>query len=288
MTRTDPSPAIEWLIGALSEQGVTATPSKIERIQRAALGPRPLAHRSDRLSGSELWPQGTVDHYAALIPLIRQRHAATEIAAITMIGWGFPIDMGLLRKSYGRAYSLGDLEDRADDLLDHYQNRGMSLFKSAMAHVRTHGMANGRDASDLADDLIRAALSYSCGMARTEQIRLMLAAALPKYSQAPEAVVNWVLQLFDRLQSEFALPKLLETVNEASTEDLLRFQPTAATELDMNIKHLGGFEPGCTDCNERRGFMIGTSIPVHVRLAVLDWEHWVDELATTVPPGFET
>jgi hypothetical protein len=283
MTRAQPSPAISWLIEELAEKGIQANPPKIERLQSVGLAPRPVHHRSDTLSGEGLWPPGILDHYCAVVPLVRQRHAATEIAAITMVGWGFPVDIGLLRRSYARAYSLGDHDQRADDLLTHYQNRGVPMFRNAMAHVRTHGLAQEMTAEDLASDLIDASLSFGEGSAGNEQIQMMLAVALPKYSEAPDAVINWVVQMFGRLQTEFSLQKLLDTVNESSTEDLLRCQPMAATELDTNIAHLGAFEVGCRECEERRGYMVGLSIPMHLRIEALPWDLMVEELAADAP-----
>jgi hypothetical protein len=280
VTRADPSPAVFWLIEVLAERGVKVDPSKIERLQHDGLAPRPLYHRHPRLHGADLWSQGAVGHYEAVAPLVRQRHNSKELAALTMLGWGYPIDIGLLRRAYAKTYALDDRIDRRVELLvDHYENKGMPVLKSAIAHVRSHGVVAPEDtARDVAHDLIESTLTFASGQAGSDQIRRVLGASLPKYGQAPEQLLEWVITLFGVLQREIALPMLLKTVNESSTEDLLRHQPEAQTEIERNLEYLGGFDAGCQSCAETRGILTAAAIPISVRLERVDFDSMIESL----------
>jgi hypothetical protein len=271
----------------LARRGVAAKPTKIERIQALQLGPKPLWHRSATLSGEELWPEGAVEHYAAVVPLVRQRHGATQIAAITMLGWGYYVDIGLLRRAYRWAFRIGDAEERADGILDYYLNRGLPIFKTMMAHVRSHGVGNGLPAELLADKMIRAALNQALGVASSDDLRLTLAAAAPKFAAAPQAAVDWFLQLFGRIQAQLSLPALLAAIDEVSTEDLLSVRESATRELELSFGHLGGFfEKFCRECDETLGWITGLVLPMHLQLKRIDFDLLLEEFGPTMPPEF--
>src|SRR5579862_946625 len=276
-----------WLIAGLAERGIHAHPSKIERIQRVGLGPRPNYHRHPSLSGSEMWPVGALEHYLAVVPLVRQRHSATEIAALTMMCWGFPVDIDLLRRSYARAAGIGDFEQQSEDLLAHYENRGMPVFRKMLAHIRSHGLGTGRPADQLAYEVIQATLNQAMGTATSEQVRLLLAAALPKFGQAPQAVIEWVIQLFRRIQSQLSLPALLETVKNSSTEELLSVRKETEDDLVLSLKNFGStFQEFCRECEETRGLIVGFGLPLHVALHSIDFDALLAELGPTMPTEF--
>lgn len=262
---------MRWLIATLE---FTGHPSKIERLQHAGLAPRPVFHRHESLNGAELWPEGAVEHYRAVLPLIRQRHDAQELAALTMLGWGYPIEIGCLRRSYAKAYGVGrDLGVRAEALLDFYNNRGSPLFKTAMAHIRSHGLSEpGESAEELAYRMIAGALHFGKGNATPQQLRLLLAANAPGYGTAPEDLINWILEFYGVLQRETSLTKLLETVNQTTTEELLKVQPEVLKDMETSFAGFGGLEVACRGCDETKGLMVAASLPFYVRLGQLDPE----------------
>jgi hypothetical protein len=285
MARSRPSEPTTWLIAELDRHHVRATPWKIERLQHSGLAPRPITKRGDGLSGADLWPPGAVEHYAAVIPLIRQRHAATEIAALTMIGWGYPIDIALLRQAYAKAFTLGDVDSCVDRMGDYYKKRGHQIFTRALAHLRSHqDIPSAWDATDLTDELISALVGSAFGSATQDQIRTVLAAGLPNFRDTPEEVIDWVIEVFADLQREFSVPQLLEAVNASTTEDILGVQPLAASELEEHVESFGGFEGFCDDCNEYRGYLMGLAIPMELRKKQLNWESLVDDLMGRLPP----
>lgn len=247
---------------------VKVHPSKIERLQHAGLAPRALHHRHPTLTGPDLWPEGALAQYVAAVPLIRRRHSARELAALTLLGWGYSVEIDFLRHSYARAYALDDdTDDRIDALLDHYKNRGMPVLRTAMSHVRTHGLANGSEsAEELAEDLIASVLGLASGNAGSDQLRMLLIANLPISSEAPEAFVDWALNLFTIVQRDIALPRLLETVNKSSTEDLLQVQPEVSVGMEQDLENLGGIDAACSGCRETLGLMVALAIPIQLRL----------------------
>jgi hypothetical protein len=114
----------------------------------------------------------------------------------------------------------------------------------------------------------------------------MLAASLPNYSKAPEALIEWVLELYGILQREVSLSMLLKTVNESSTEELLRFQPAVRMELDRDFEQLGGLDSLCQRCSETKGLMTAAAIPISVRLERIDFEAILKSLPE--PPDIST
>jgi len=240
-----------------------------------------LFHRSDEFSGPELWPEGTLKHYLTVAPLIRQRHDATELAAITMIGLGFPIEVALLHRSYAKVLpTIQDPLGWSDAMLEHYWNRGMPLAKTAIAHLRSHGIySKEATAANVAGELFDGMFSFSRGAASREQIGLLLAGVLPKYAQAPKEVTDFVIDLYGRLQREVALPRLLETANEASLEELLSVQPLASQEVDESLSRFGLFDLSCDSCHEWRGLIVGATLPYYLRIQQIDLEElWPDSM----------
>jgi hypothetical protein len=231
-------------------------------------------HRSDSVSGPQLWPEGAVDHYVAVAPLIRQRHDATELAAVTMMGWGFPVDVSLLHKSYGKIYvAPKDQEALSDAMLARYRNRGMPLVKTAISHMRSHGFANdGSNAEDLGDRLFEGLTSFSLGMASLEQIRDLLGAVLPKFSEAPKAVIDFVIRMYEILQSELSLPRLLNVASKASVDELLAVLPQAKVDVEDDFNRFGGFAEACGFCEETKGLLIGVALPYHLLMQQLDFD----------------
>ena len=260
----------------MESAGQTINVAKIERLQTAGLAPRPLFHRSEELAGAELWPEGSLEHYLTVAPLIRQRHDATELAAVTMIGFGFPIDVDLLHESYAKVLpTIRDPVGWSDAMLDHYQNRGMPIVKTAIAHLRSHGIqSEDATAENLAGTFFDGLFAFSRGAASREQIRSLLAAVLPKYGQAPTEVIDLIIILYERLQKEISLPKLLETANGATVEELLSVQPLATIEVEDDLNRFGSVELSCQMCGEWRGLIVGASLPFYLRIQQMD----LDEL----------
>jgi hypothetical protein len=265
---------VVWLIESLTEQDVLVRPSKIERLQQVGLAPRPLTHRSDDLAGAELWPDGVLGHYAAVVPLVRQRHSATELAALTMIGWGYPVDIELLRRSYARAFNtLFEPEELRDAMLTHYQNKGMPLVKAGIAHLRSHGdYPKDTTAEELGYDFLDSLTGLSSGKATKEQLRVLLLSVFPKSADAPEQVVEFVLTCYDRVQADMSLTAMLSTALTADLSDFMEAQPIVAKDVKADLERFGGVDFACTLCNETLGLLTGTALPCQIRMSQLDLE----------------
>jgi len=228
-----------------------------------------------------------LEHYLALVPLVRQRHHATELAAVTMLGFGYPIGEALLPRSYAEVLpTIKDPLGWSDAMSEHYRNRGMPLAKTAIAHLRSHGIyPKDATADQLAWDFFTGLSAFSGGNASRGQIRIFLASVLPRYSEAPEDLAEFVIDLYARLQNELALPRLLETASHASVEELLSVQPSAAEEVDESLNRFG-LDLSCDSCEEWRGLIVGASLPYYLRIQQIDLvELWPDSM---VPVSLQT
>ena len=157
-------------------------------------------------------------------------------------------------------------------MVEHYRNRGMPLARVAMNHLRSHGSYVGdATAYEIATDFFEGMGAFSGGTASREQIRLFLASVLPKYSQAPEDLAEFVIDLYARLQKEVALPRLLETATRASVDNLLSVQPLAARGVDENLARFG-IDFTCDTCHEWQGLFVGATLPYYLRIQEIDLE----------------
>jgi len=262
---------VSWLIEGLEALGVAATPSKIERLQTKGLAPRPLHHRSRTLSGEDLWPDGALQHYAAVVPLLRQRHDATEMAAVTMVGWGYPIDIDTLRKAYAKIYFHPQDQVLIDRTVERYRNHGFPMLRVSLDHLRSHGLVQrGQAPDELAENLLEGLVAAATGRATKEQFRMMLAAAYPNFGAAPERVIDAMAQVMTMLQMETSTDKLYETVLHSTTEELLEIQGPVAADISAAFEHLGFTSEDCSNCSETVGLMIGAALPYFRRLMGLD------------------
>jgi hypothetical protein len=203
------------------------------------------------------------------------------LAAVTMLGFGYSIGDALVRSAYAEV--LPSMEDPcgwSEAMVAHYRKRGMPLARAAVDHLRSHGSEG--TAEDLASDFFDGLSAFAGGTASREQIRVFLAAVLPKYSQAPEELAEFVIDLYARLQSEVSLPRLLETATTATVEELLSVQPLAAQDVDDNLNRLGLLDLSCDSCQEWRGLFVGAVLPYHLRIQQLDLDElWPDSMVPT-------
>jgi hypothetical protein len=260
--RTNPSPAVAWLIAELARRDIATKPWTIERVRQSGLCPQPLHHRSKTLDGAELWPSGAVEHYAAALPLLKQRHKALEVAAITMAGWGYPVAISLLRQSYALAFGVTNSEARVSGLVDYYKKTGIPVFTTGLRHIRERHQDSGLNADELAAVLIGSSLSFMQGVASPAQVRKVMAAgAPPGYDKVSETAIAWLTDVFVLLQQQCTPELVLASIEQASTEDFVRLQPVVEEYVTKDFGRFGGFDEYCKQCSETRGFMIGLAIP---------------------------
>jgi hypothetical protein len=200
---------------------------------------------------------------------------------MTMLGLGYPIAEALKETAYAEVLpAIQDPVRWSDAMLDHYQNRGMPLVRTAVAHLRSHGVYRSDvTAEEMAGDFFDGLSAFSSGTASREQIKVFLASVLPRYGRAPEELAEFIIDLYARLQGEISLPKLLETAQVASVQDLLSVQPLAAEEMEDSLKRFGSMDFTCDSCQEWRGLLVGAMLPYHLRIGQLDLLNlWPDSM----------
>jgi hypothetical protein len=275
VVRAKPGPARRWLIAELEALGVPATTTKIERLEPTGLVPRcPLAPRDDT-DPSTLWPSGAVEHYAAAVPLIRQRHDCVDLAALTMLGWGYPVEKPTLERAYAKALFPPDgNEALADRITERYGNNPVPFLGYLVRHLRQHPGHTRETSDELAFEIVQSLADLLSGQVFSEdRIAALLTARFgPAYAGLAPELSGALAACFTRVATQFSALNLLNTVRKSSVEDLLTFQPAAAEQVDADLAVFGSSVDTCTKCAEGRAIWIALMIPLLIHAEQLDWD----------------
>jgi hypothetical protein len=273
-----PGRAKQWLIAALANRGLRATPSKVERLYRAGLAPEPHRPWKDA-APADLWPRGAVDHYAAAVPLLRQRHHCIELAALTLLGWGYPIAKEPLARGYTEMLTPDNPEDAIDRVVERRRKHPVPFLGQFARHLRSAGHTPA-DTEDLVVMTAGASLAFLTGAARSrEQLALLLIARFgPQFAALAPEVADFALNFMSSLAPEFSGPALLASIRRHTVDDLLAAQPTAAKLVDDDLSDLNGWTDDCPMCAEGRAILIALNIPALLRAEELDWNALIADI----------
>jgi hypothetical protein len=270
--RGSPGSAKQWLIGELAQRGLQANASKIERLYQAGLAPRPRRPKKG-VAPAELWPPGAVDHHAAAVPLLRQRHDCVEAAALTLVGWGYPVDRAPLERAYAQALIPDDPDADADHAVERRRKHPVPFLGQFARHLRSTAHP-AVEMDELAYMAATASTSFLSGQPHSrEHLAQLLTARFghPISVLAPQ-VADFAFAFMARLASQFDGPALLETVRRHSVEDLLAAQPQAAKLVDEDLASLGNPVDDCPRCAEFRATLIALHMPALIVADELDWD----------------
>lgn len=285
MTRSDPSPSVQWLIAELAQRGMPVSPYKIERLQHAGLAPKPK-RSSKGVEPADLWKQGAVDHYVALIPLHRQRHDSTELAAITMLGAGYPVEVELMRRSYRKAFSLPlDSSTLSDVLVDMYENKGNPMFSTMLRRLRMSAFHDETITSGAQSfQTVKGLIDFFLGDLRIEQLVTLLGTLLPEKISISSESIAWLYEVFLIFSKELSLSALLETTNTTSVEELLAVQPVAHSEMSPLFTLFGFTNYRPESQPEIMDLVTGLVLPMRLRMR--RWEE--EDFFAKLPPHPES